>query len=147
MTDSVRPAVVLSLLEETLAVCRLTAESPVPPAFTGGGPGGTGDALISITRTRDELSVVCPERMLQSGAMPPDAVIESGWRALGVMGPLDFSLIGILAALAQPLAAAKVSIFAISTYDTDYVLVREESLQTAIAALSEASHTVNQPVE
>jgi hypothetical protein len=75
--------------------------------------------------------------------MPSDAVIESGWRALGVVGPLDFSLIGILAALAEPLAAAKVSIFAISTYDTDYVLVREKSLETALAALRRAGHTVN----
>jgi hypothetical protein len=69
--------------------------------------------------------------------------VEAGWRALAVQGPLDFGLTGILAALAAPLAAARISIFAVSTYDTDYVLVRDRDLERAVLALREAGHSVS----
>ena len=115
----------LSVLPDQLAVCRLNADAQIPewalnPAV-----------LTSITRTRDELSIVCPQANVPAGIKT-----ETGWKALKVEGPLDFSLTGILASLANPLAEAKISIFAISTFDTDYVLVKEENLAAAVKILS-----------
>jgi len=125
------PQLSLQLLADRLAVCRLPADSAVPSwACTGG-------ALASITRTPDELSVVCRE-----AAIPIGTRCERGWRLLKVLGPLDFGLTGILDALTGPLARAEVSIFAISTFDTDYLLVREVQLEEAVAALSAAGHSV-----
>ena len=124
------PTVTVRVLDGELAVCRLPADAPAPPVPTGG-------ALFAVTRTREELSIVCPR-----ADAPADATVEPGWRALGVVGPLDFGLTGILAALAAPLAAAGVSIFALSTYDTDYVLVRETALTAALDALRGAGHSV-----
>ncbi|HEY7848912.1 MAG TPA: ACT domain-containing protein, partial [Ktedonobacterales bacterium] len=86
----------------------------------------------------DELSLVLPE-----ASAPEGATTEAGWRALRVAGPLDFALIGVLASLAEPLAQAGVSIFAISTYDTDYLLVREVALTEALTALRAAGHTIS----
>ena len=119
----------LTLLPGRLAICRLPADAPVP----GWTP--TAGSLLSITRTADELSVVCDE-----ARVTVEVVAERGWRALRVTGPLDFALTGVLAALAAPLAAAGVSIFALSTYDTDYVLVREADVERAVAALAHAGH-------
>ena len=93
--------------------------------------------MASVTRTAAELSIVAP-----SAAVPPEVRAERDWRALRVAGPLDFALTGILASLAAPLADAGVSIFALSTYDTDYVLVRHPQLDVALAALRAAGHTV-----
>lgn len=89
---------------------------------------------MSITRTADELSIVCAEELAPAGAK-----IQPGWRAFKVMGPLDFSLTGIIATLTAPLAEAKVSVFTMATYDTDYLLVQEKGLEVAIAALSTVS--------
>ena len=98
---------------------------PIPVwAFSSGG-------FVSITRTEEELSIVCDERFV-----PFEFVaVERGFRMLMVEGPLDFSLTGVMASIAGPLAEAGVSMFAISTYDTDYVLVREERLAEAVEAL------------
>lgn len=115
----------LSVREECLAVCRLSPDSKAP-AWATEAP------FFSLTRTPDELSVVCPESLV-----PADTVYKRGWRALELEGPLDFSLVGVLAAITEPLARAGVSVFTISTYDTDYVLVREEQLERALAALRE----------
>jgi hypothetical protein len=93
--------------------------------------------LASITRTREELSIVCAE-----AAVPMGTKAERGFRLLRLQGTLDFSLTGILASIAVPLAAAKVSIFAISTYDTDYILVPGTKLEAAVEALRIAGHTV-----
>jgi hypothetical protein len=121
----------LRVLDGALAVCRLPAGSP-RPAWAVGGP------LVAVTATEHETSVVCGE------AVVPDGVrCEPGWRALMVAGPLDFGLTGVLAAVAVPLRDAGVSIFAVSTYDTDYVLVRSDRLQEAAAALRSAGHTVS----
>ena len=95
--------------------------------------------LVSVTRTRAELSVVGPEAL----PVPEEAVVERGWRALVVEGPLDFALVGILAGLAAALAAAGVSIFALSTYDTDYLLVKEPDLAKAESALRESGYRVS----
>jgi hypothetical protein len=121
----------LTLAPERLAVCRLAPDAPVPPLPLG-------RSLVALTLTPDELSLVLPE-----DAAPAGAAIEAGWRALRVAGPLDFSLTGILASLADPLAQAGVSIFAISTYDTDYLLIREVALTEALTALRAAGHTIS----
>lgn len=88
---------------------------------------------MSITRTDQELSIVCPEERV-----PPDVRAERGFRALRVDGPLDFSLVGILARIASSLASAGISIFAVSSFDTDHILVREGQLAPSREALSRA---------
>lgn len=95
------------------------------------------DELYGVVRTIDEVSVVCTE-----DSAPPDARQESGWRALSVQGPLAFDEIGVLAALSVPLAQAGISLFVVSTFDTDYILVRQRKLQPALAALRAAGHEI-----
>ena len=126
MAKDVPTALRLSVLPERLAVCRLAPDVAVPAWATGG-------SLGAITRTAAELSIVCSD-----ATVPADIVAERGWRALMVAGPLDFGLTGVLAALAVPLAAAGIPIFVISTYDTDYVLVKQTQLVAAVAALTTA---------
>ena len=120
----------LSVLPDSLAVCRLSADDPLPPWLPARG-------FVSVTRTADELSVVCA-----ADAVPPEVRSEPGWRCLVVAGPLDFSLTGILASIASPLGEAGVSLFALSTFDTDYVLVKGNTLEAAAVALQGAGHTV-----
>ena len=122
----------LSVLPDSLTICRLEPNDPFPDWVV------TGD-LLSLTRTPDELSVLCPQAIV-----PDEVLADKGWRALKVQGPLDFALVGVLAELSGLLAAAKVSIFVISTFDTDYILVKEEKLMTAISALREAGHQVTE---
>lgn len=95
----------------------------------------SGDGLYSVTRTSDEVSVVCEETLAPEGAE-----VERNWRALKVQGPLEFSLKGVLASLLNPLAEAGVSVFAVSTYDTDYFLLPQYHLATALEALELAGH-------
>jgi hypothetical protein len=120
----------LTLLDEPLAVCRLAADDRVPSWALE-----LHHSFLSLTRTQDELSVVCPEV-----AVPPDVETDSGWRALTVEGPLDLSMTGVLASLAAPLADAGVALLAIGTYDTDHVLVKD--VDRALAALARAGHEV-----
>ena len=119
----------IKLLDERAAIVRLPPEAPVP-AWVGG-------AFASITRTEHELSIVAGE-----GQVPEDLHAERGWRVFEVSGPIDFSEVGVLASLASPLAAARVSIFAVSTFDTDYLMVKETSLDRAIEALRSAGHEI-----
>jgi hypothetical protein len=121
----------LSLMDDRLAVCRLAPTEDFP-VWALGAPG-----FCSVTRTADEWSVVCSEDLV-----PPGAQCERGWRIFQVAGPLDFSLTGILASIAGPLADAHVSVFALSTYDTDYVMVKERDLDQAARALEAAGHRV-----
>jgi hypothetical protein len=118
------------ILPDRLAVCRLPADAPFPEWTRPGD-------LLALVRTRDELSIVCAERYV-----PPEVRAERGWRAVMVQGPLEFSLTGVLASLAVPLARAGVSVFALSTFDTDYVLVKEDALDRAVAALTGAGFLV-----
>jgi hypothetical protein len=127
------PTLNLELLDGSYAVVRLGPGDP-PPPWAAQGP------FVSITRTEAELSVVCPEQ-----AVPADAQAERGWRCLRVAGPLGFGMTGILASLAGPLASSGVSIFVVSTYDTDYLLLQERDLDRGTAALSRAGHTVTDP--
>jgi hypothetical protein len=124
-------ALTLSLLSDTLAVCRLPADAPVPAWAWTGEP-------ASVTRTRDELSVVC-----RAQAVPDGVRAETGWRCLKVQGPLDFGLTGILAALTASLAAAGIPVFALSTFDTDYLLVKAENLDRAMETLRAAGHRID----
>ncbi len=121
----------LSALDERLAICRLDARAKTPAWALE-------RQFFSITRTADELSIVCPE-----SDAPEGAKVEGGWRAIKVEGPLDFSLMGILASITAPLAAAGVGVFAVSTYDTDYVLVKEANLEKAVSALKSRGHEVS----
>lgn len=120
----------LTLLSQPLAVCRLPADAPLP-----GAPGG--GAFYSVTRTAAETSIVCAPQ-----DVPPDASCRAPWRALRLAGPLDFAEIGILAELTAVLAAARISVFALSTFDTDYLLVEERTAAAAASALRAAGHAV-----
>jgi uncharacterized protein len=97
----------------------------------------TGASFSSVTRTEDELSVVCPE-----ADVPEDVARERSWRALKLEGSFELSMVGILSSVAAPLAEAGASIFAVSTFDTDYVLVRGEQLGLAVDTLREHGHRV-----
>lgn len=125
------PVLKLSVGAEVLAVARLAADAALPVWVSS----TTG--FLSITRTEQELSIVCDGQVVPAGTR-----IESGWRALKVQGPLDFGLTGILASLAIPLALAEVSIFAVSTFDTDYLLVKQDMLPIALTALRQAGHII-----
>jgi hypothetical protein len=115
----------LSILSGRLAICRLKKEGQIPKWA------GDSKRFLSVTRTEDALSIVCEEGIVPSGVRS-----EKGWRAIKIEGDLGFSLTGVLVSLLNPLAEAKISVFAISTYNTDYVLVKEGKLREAIEALS-----------
>ena len=120
----------LTILPAAFAVCRLDAGAAVPTWATSG-------SFFSITRTADELSVVCEQ------AIVPDGVrCEWDWRCVQVAGPIPFSTVGVLASFVQPLAEAGISVFAVSTYDTDYLLVKGNDLERAMAVLRAAGHEV-----
>jgi hypothetical protein len=114
---------IVTVLAERLSIVRLEPGNGLPSWIRR-------SSWLSLTRTHDELSVVCESRLVPVG-LPR----SSPWRALQVVGPLNFELTGILKRLADPLAAAAVSIFAVSTYDTDYVLVQEGNLESALMCL------------
>jgi hypothetical protein len=128
---SARPRLPLELLPDTLAVCRLEAGAPVPSWAA------RPSRFLTVSHTAEELSITT----LQS-TVPAEVPCERDYRALRVRGPLPLDLIGILASIADPLAAAGLSIFAISTYDTDYVLIKARDLATALQALRHAGHQV-----
>jgi hypothetical protein len=125
------PLVLLRTLPETYAVVRLHPGADLPPWIDRG-------PFRSVTRTDHEVSVVCRDRDVPDGESA-----ERGWRVLEAAGPLDFSLTGVLLSLATPLAEADVPIFAISTFESDYVLVRSADLDRAVAALDAAGHDVS----
>lgn len=112
------------------SICRLDSAGPVPGWATRG-------PFFSVTRTADEMSVVCP-----SEDVPPGVVCEAGWSCFKVHGPFDFALTGILNSLTMPLAEARIGIFALSTYDTDYLLVKQADLEQALHALERAGHRI-----
>jgi len=123
----------LRVLSDRLSVCRMPAGSPWPTPPTG-------PSFFSVTRTDAEMSVVCTEDAAPSGE---DVRVEPDWRALEVAGPLDFSMVGVMATLTAPLADVDVSVFVLSTYDTDYVLVHAAALEKAVEALRSAGHQVH----
>ena len=122
----------LELLPGIYAVCWLDKDAPVPDWATHG-------PFSSVTRTAKGLSVVCPDARVAGGVKK-----ESGWKVLMVEGPLDLSLTGVLASLTGPLAREGVSVFALSTYDTDYLLVKQEQLEKAIQVLGAEVYDVEE---
>jgi hypothetical protein len=123
----------LTILACEYAVCRLAPDTPAIPAWATVGP------WYSIARTADELSIVCP-----TARVPGEIQAERGWRMLRLTGPFPFDLTGILAAVLAPLAEAALPIFALSTFDTDYVLLKARDLAGAVAALRAAGHRVDE---
>lgn len=121
----------LTLLPERFAISQLAADAPIPDWATQG-------AFFSIIRTSDELSVVCEQSLVPVGVRS-----QTGWSVLKVHGPFDLTEIGVLSSLASPLAGAKLSLFTISTFDTDYLLVATETLSSAIGALVRAGHKIH----
>jgi len=112
------------------SVCQLDADAEVPGWVSG--------TVTSVTRTPSELSIVCLQEFV------PDHVrCETGWRCLRIRGPLEFSLVGVIASLTGLLAAADLGVFVISTFDTDYLLVKQDDLNTAVTSLRTAGHSVS----
>ena len=124
-------ALTLTVLEGRFALCRLAAGSEAPPWIA------RADTFLTVSRTPTELSIVADE-----SAVPAEMVAQRGYRALRVEGPLPLELVGVLAAIATPLAAARVPIFPIATYDTDYLLVPDAQLACAVSALRAAGYRV-----
>lgn len=121
----------LVLMSDPLAICRLEPASGLP-TWALEAP------YWSVTKTPTEVSVVCPE-----AAVPSHVAASRGWRALRFDGPLPLDQTGILASVITPLAQARISVFALGTYDTDYVLIPFAQRLAAIAALESAGHTVS----
>ena len=119
----------LELLTDTFAICRLNSDVPIPKWAQG--------EFVSITRTRDELSIMCRQEDVPDGVQA-----ERGWRCLRVVGKLEFSLLGVIATLTKVLADAGISVFVVSTFDTDFLLVRDVDLDTAEVALAEAGNRI-----
>lgn len=119
----------LVALPYELSVVRLEAGSPLPEWAAAGG-------FWSLTGTQEELSIVCETDLVPSGT-----AAVAGWRAMKVAGPLQFGEVGVLAGLTDTLARSGISVFVVSTYDTDYVLVKREALPEAATALREVGHT------
>ncbi|HEX2524354.1 MAG TPA: ACT domain-containing protein [Terriglobia bacterium] len=120
----------LAILAQTFAISRLDSGVSIP------------DWILpcdwwSITRTGDELSIVCPEVQV-----PAEVISNRGWRCLKVAGPLDLASTGILASLLEPLARARISVFSVSTFDTDYLLVKAQTLGATVRVLSLAGHQI-----
>jgi hypothetical protein len=120
----------IMVLPDHFAVCRLAPDAPVPSWVAA-------TTFFSITRTADELSIVC-----RQDAVPEGIKCERGWRCLRVAGTIDFAVVGVLASLVTPLAEAGISVFAVSTFDTDYLLVKENVFDKAVAALRQMGHKV-----
>ncbi|MGE5416183.1 MAG: ACT domain-containing protein [Acidobacteriota bacterium] len=130
MTNSCQQLVLVQV-PGTFAVCRLSTDEPIPKwvlKLSG---------FFSITRSADELSVLCPEVHV-----PGNVKYEGEFSCLKVQGPLDFSMFGVMAALVVPLADAEISIFAVSTFDTDYLLVKQRDLKSAVQVLQSVGHKI-----
>ncbi|MCA9732805.1 MAG: ACT domain-containing protein [Deferribacteres bacterium] len=119
----------LKIHPNLFCICRLGAEENMPAWATCG-------TYFSITRTMEELSIVC-----EQDAVPPEVVAERNWHLISIAQKLDFSLTGILASIANPLAAAGISIFVVSTFNTDYFLVKSRNFDSACNVLLESRFT------
>jgi hypothetical protein len=120
----------ISTVPGTFAICRLPADAAQPSWPRG--------RFVSITRTPDELSIVCEEN-----AVPADIRADRGWCALRVEGPLPFEMTGVAAALVSPLADARISVFVIATFDTDYLLLKDEVYARGVEVLRAAGHDLS----
>ncbi len=123
------PALNLSLLEDTYAVCRFPAGQPVKPPAPG--------SFSLLVHAAEETTLVCP-----LDQAPGAAEIDAGWRCFRITQSFDFGVPGILASVLEPLARAGIGIFATSTFSTDYVLVKAADAERAVATLEAAGHSV-----
>lgn len=119
----------LRVLSDTFAICRFDPDAAIPDWANG--------ELVAITRTHEDLSIICRQEHV-----PDDVRAERGWCCLRVVGKLDFSLVGVIASLSTVLADAGISVFVVSTFDTDYMLVKNTNVERAVEALVEAGHSV-----
>lgn len=126
MSSSQSNKLKISILPDSLAICQFPKDTPIPQYVFA-------STFFSITQAEDELSIVCDQSVV-----PSDVKRVEGWRAFKVEGPLDFSQVGILSSLATPLAENQIPIFAISTYDTDYLLVQSKHFSEAKKVLGKA---------
>jgi len=118
------PKLTLSILPEKLGICHFNKNTPIPDFAKD-------ISFCSITRTSDELSIVCPQEKIPGGVL-----FEKDWRAFKLEGDLEISSVGVIASLSKPLAEAGISIFNVSTYETNYVLVEDKNLEKAKKILS-----------
>ena len=118
-----------SVLPQSFVIAQLERDADLPNAVLAS------PSFMSITRTGDELSIVCAESVATGLAR-----VDSDWRAIKVQGPFAFDQTGVLASLLDPLAAAAIGIFAVSTFDTDYILVKSMNLENAVEVLKDAGH-------
>ena len=119
----------LSTLPENYAIVGLSRDAQLPAWATQG-------SFFSVTRTSDELSIIVEESRVPAGLQ-----FQGGWRVIKVHGPFMLSEVGVLASLVGPLAAARVSVLTITTFDTDYLLVAAENLAQTVSALERAGHS------
>jgi len=122
----------LRIHDEELSVCQLAPNAAVPQDILA-------HPFAIFIRTKDETTLICP-----TGLVPKEAKAESGWIALEMIGQYDFALMGMLTQVIAPLEAVGVSILALSTFNTDYVLIKAEKRAAAIAALQMAGHTIRE---
>ena len=120
----------IKVLKTTLSICKLNHRSSIPKWALKG-------CFTAICKNEDELSIVCEQKYV-----PINVKAEKNWGILKVVGQLDFALTGILSSIALPLAKAKISIFAISTFNTDYILIKKSKLAKASALLLKSGFTV-----
>ncbi len=122
----------MKVLKSNFSVVRLAQDEDIPKWALD-------SECYSITKTEDELSILCDSQCVPKNSQ---LVVEDNWKAFKVLGPLDFSLVGILSNISKVLADASISIFAISTYDTDYILVKENDLSGAVTALANNNYEI-----
>ena len=126
------PILTLDLLEGSFVICRLSPTLSLPSwAFTG--------PFVSITKTNDELSIIT----IDDGRLPKDIQCERNWKCFKFKGPFAFDMTGVLTSILNPLAKADIGILAVSTFDTDYVLVKEKNLEIAVDVLKQNGHILN----
>ncbi|MFW6022407.1 MAG: ACT domain-containing protein [Halanaerobiaceae bacterium] len=116
----------LNVLEERSSICKMDNNSPIPMWVL------KNRNFYSITKTSDELSIISLEKLV-----PEDVKQEKGWRALKIDGNLDFSLVGIVSSITGILAEMEISVFVMSTYNTDYIFIKEENMSRALETLRE----------
>ena len=123
----------LSLLDRKYGICVFKNNTPIPEWVATA-------SFCSITRTQKELTIVCPQNTIDS-----DCEYDADWRCFRIDGSFDLNQIGVISSLAAPLAQAGISIFVVSSYDTDYILIKDQKVEQAVAVLSDNGHFVTKP--
>lgn len=122
----------LSVLPDTFAICRIDRNAQIPLWAQAG-------SFFSVTRTNDELSLVCLEECVPEGIQ-----CEGNWKCLKIKGPFDLSTVGVLISIVEPLAKAGLGIFVVSSFDTDHILVKKRDVEKAVHVLSDAGHRIQE---